>query len=157
MDMEELYQQKKKEAGAGGYNLNPDKEFTMSLIEGLAKNEQRYGYQSCPCRLSEGVREKDLDIICPCDYRDQDLAEYGACYCGLYVDQEIAKGKKKLGSIPERRGQAKPIRKEQAKFSISLPVHRCRVCGYLCANEKPPRVCPICKASSDRFELFLSV
>jgi len=33
-------------------------------------------------------------------------------------------------------------------------VWRCRVCGYLCARERPPAVCPICKATSDRFEAF---
>lgn len=31
---------------------------------------------------------------------------------------------------------------------------RCIVCGYLCAREKPPAVCPICKAKADRFEEF---
>ena len=36
----------------------------------------------------------------------------------------------------------------------SLPVWRCRVCGYLCARETPPGVCPICKASRERFERF---
>ena len=33
-------------------------------------------------------------------------------------------------------------------------VWRCIVCGYLCAREKPPAVCPICKAKADRFEEF---
>ncbi len=31
---------------------------------------------------------------------------------------------------------------------------RCRVCGYLAARDRPPRECPICKASQDRFEPF---
>jgi rubrerythrin len=35
-----------------------------------------------------------------------------------------------------------------------LPVWRCRVCGYLCARDEPPGVCPICKAKKDRFERF---
>jgi ferredoxin-thioredoxin reductase catalytic subunit len=34
----------------------------------------------CPCRLSGGSREADLDVICPCDYRDADLDEYDTCY-----------------------------------------------------------------------------
>jgi rubrerythrin len=28
------------------------------------------------------------------------------------------------------------------------------VCGYLCAREHPPGVCPICKAKRERFERF---
>jgi rubrerythrin len=35
-----------------------------------------------------------------------------------------------------------------------MPVWRCTVCGYLAAREKPPAVCPVCKAERDRFETF---
>ncbi|HUV73433.1 MAG TPA: ferredoxin-thioredoxin reductase catalytic domain-containing protein, partial [Anaerolineae bacterium] len=76
-EAEALYDKLKREAEAAGYLLNPDREFVLGLMEGLLTNQQRYGYQSCPCRLAEGLREKDLDIICPCDYRDPDLDEYG--------------------------------------------------------------------------------
>ncbi|MHB8781631.1 MAG: rubredoxin-like domain-containing protein [Candidatus Geothermincolia bacterium] len=31
---------------------------------------------------------------------------------------------------------------------------RCRVCGYVCARELPPLVCPVCKVQKERFELF---
>ncbi|MGD2148169.1 MAG: ferredoxin:glutaredoxin reductase, partial [Anaerolineae bacterium] len=36
----------------------------------------------------------------------------------------------------------------------TMPVWRCRVCGYLAAREHPPGRCPICKAKKDRFERF---
>jgi rubrerythrin len=39
--------------------------------------------------------------------------------------------------------------------NLPLPVWRCKVCGYLCAREGPPEVCPICKAKKERFERFL--
>jgi len=78
--IEALYWQLDADARAAGYNLNPDKSFTLGLVEGLLVNIERYGYQACPCRLAEGIREKDLDLICPCDYRDDDLEEYGCCY-----------------------------------------------------------------------------
>ena len=74
------YEALKKEAEAGGYHLNPDVPFTKQLVRGLVENEQRYGYQSCPCRLASGEKAQDLDIVCPCDYRDPDVDEYGACY-----------------------------------------------------------------------------
>jgi ferredoxin-thioredoxin reductase catalytic chain len=38
---------------------------------------------------------------------------------------------------------------------LSLPVWRCKVCGYLCARGDPPDICPICKAKQDRFEKFM--
>lgn len=160
-DIEKFYNKLKKDTEDGGYNLNPDKEFVLDLIQGLLTNEERYGYQSCPCRLAEGTKEKDLDIICPCDYRDPDLAEHGACYCALYVTQEWIDGKVPQKSIPERRVKedhedripASPA--VSSDFGLHFPVWRCRVCGYLCARESPPEVCPICKANKDRFEIFI--
>jgi ferredoxin-thioredoxin reductase catalytic subunit/rubredoxin len=156
---EVLYERLKREAEAGGYFLNPDQEFVLSLMEGLLTNEERYGYQSCPCRLAEGNRERDLDIICPCDYRDPDLDDYGACYCALYVSEEIALGQKEAEPVPERRGD-KPAPAEEHEQELvgftrgGFPVWRCKVCGYLCARPQPPLKCPICKADKDRFERF---
>jgi ferredoxin-thioredoxin reductase catalytic subunit/rubredoxin len=155
-----LYEKLKKDAEAAGYNLNPDVGFTKALVRGLIVNNERYGYQSCPCRLSVGDIEKDRDIICPCDYRDADLNDYGSCYCGLYVDEDIVKGKKEPKSIPERRSlqdstvkSSKKV-KDLSKLDLKLPVWRCRVCGYLCGRENPPNICPVCKAKKDRFERF---
>jgi ferredoxin-thioredoxin reductase catalytic chain len=150
-----------EDASQSGYNLNPDDEFTKALVAGLIYNEKRYGYPSCPCRLASAEREEDLDIICPCDYRDPDLAQYGACYCALYVSEAVRKGEKKLTSIPERRpprekrAARKAISEGGTARDLSYPVWRCKVCGYLCAREEAPEVCPICKAKKERFERFL--
>jgi ferredoxin-thioredoxin reductase catalytic subunit len=158
--IERLYGKLREEARQGGYHLNPDIEFTKDLVEGLLINEDRYGYQSCPCRLSSGTKQGDIDIICPCDYRDADVVEHDACYCGLYVSKSVVDGEKKLTKVPERRPPADKRRDQQPPESASplrlpLPIWRCRVCGYLCARDNPPEVCPICKAKSDRFEKFL--
>lgn len=156
-----LYQRLKREGEAAGYYLNPDVDFVLDLMDGLLTNEQRHGYQACPCRLADGVREQDLDIICPCDYRDPDLDDYGACYCALYVSEAIAMGLEEAEAIPDRRGAPEPPlpsgddRVELVGFSQSgLPVWHCKVCGYLCARPKPPLKCPICKADRDRFDRF---
>jgi ferredoxin-thioredoxin reductase catalytic chain len=155
MNPKDLYQRLKREAEASGYLLNPDEEFVLDLMEGLVTNQKRYGYPACPCRLADGVREKDLDIICPCDYRDRDLLEHGACYCALYVTDDVAQSGKKLKPIPERRVQApRPGGTRNALEGAGVPVWRCKVCGYLCAREQPPHKCPICKADQDRFERF---
>jgi ferredoxin-thioredoxin reductase catalytic subunit len=79
-EVDRLYEKLKKEAEAGGYHLNPDAEMTKALVKGLLTNEKRYGYQACPCRLAAGRKEEDLDIVCPCDYRDADVVEFDACY-----------------------------------------------------------------------------
>ena len=98
-----LYETLKRWAESTGYNLNADEEFTRALVEGLLVNRQRYGYQACPCRLAVGDKPKDKDIICPCDYRDPDLEEWGACYCALYVSDQVLRGEREVQSIPERR------------------------------------------------------
>jgi ferredoxin-thioredoxin reductase catalytic chain len=149
-----LYEQLDAEAKAGGYLLNPDEDFVMDLMEGLVKNRERYGYIACPCRDADGVREKDLDLICPCDYRDPDLDEFGTCYCALYVSQDVADGKQKLGPIPERRpltGRPTPKATGGGGIKSSETIWKCDVCGYLCARPTPPLKCPICKADKDRF------
>jgi ferredoxin-thioredoxin reductase catalytic subunit len=159
--VQRLWKQLKQQAEAGGYHLNPDDEFTRDLVRSLIVNQQRYGYQACPCRLADGEKSADLDIICPCDYRDADISEYGACYCGLYVSDDVVTGKKNIRTIPERRPspEERTARSHSKRSSedktLTLPVWRCRVCGYLCARDVPPEVCPICKAKKERFERFM--
>ena len=156
-----FYDTLKKDAESGGYHLNPDSEFTRELIDGLLVNQDRYGYPSCPCRLAFGEKEKDLDIICPCDYRDPDLSEYGACYCALYVSKAALDGEIKTTSIPDRRPTAgqpeKPASATEPPRNSALPypVWRCKVCGYLCARDEPPEICPVCKVKKERFERFM--
>ena len=180
-EVERLFARLDQEAESAGYHLNPDREFTLGLIEGMLVNERRYGYWACPCRLASGVKKEDLDIVCPCDYRDPDIADYGTCYCGLYVSQDVVDGKRKAARIPERRppggmsapaermeeppagGPASPMPGSPAPTqpglpdlsALKYPLWRCRVCGYLCARGQPPEVCPICRAKKDRFERIL--
>jgi ferredoxin-thioredoxin reductase catalytic chain len=161
-EIEKLRSVLDRDARQGGYHLNPDVEFVNGLARGLLINEKRYGYRACPCRLASEDKELDMDIICPCYYRDPDLTEYGACYCALYVSGQVLKGEKDLGPVPERRPppedrKAAPSGATLASGTLRLtvPVWRCLVCGYLCGRERPPEVCPICKAGKERFERFI--
>jgi len=87
-----------------GRYLNPDTNIVNALVDGILTNKERYGYHSCPCRMAANDKDWDTDIICPCVYCDPDVAEYDACYCGLYVSEACAKGVKKVPEhIPERR------------------------------------------------------
>jgi ferredoxin-thioredoxin reductase catalytic chain len=163
-EVEKLYLRIEREAKQGGYFLNPDADFVKGLVRGLLVNEKRYGYRACPCRLAGDDKSQDLDIICPCYYRDADVVDFGACYCALYVSKTVLSGEQALGSIQERRP---PIEKRTAKteasggclgagpLKLSVPVWRCLVCGYLCGRDGPPEVCPVCKAGKERFERFI--
>jgi ferredoxin-thioredoxin reductase catalytic subunit len=109
--VDQVYEKLNTYAESHGYHLNPDIEFTKNLIKSLLINQKRYGYWVCPCRLASGKKDDDLDIICPCYYRDLDVKEFGACYCALYVSKEIKEGKKQAEPIPERR----PIKLQKKK------------------------------------------
>jgi ferredoxin-thioredoxin reductase catalytic chain len=160
-EVDRLYEKLRAEAEVGSYHLNPDKAMVRRLLSGLLVNEKRYGYPSCPCRLASGNKDEDLDIICPCDYRDPDLDDYNACYCSLYVSRAAVEGRVKIGPIPERRPprtkrlKMKTEKKKTSLYSLPLPVWRCKVCGYLCARDGPPEICPICRAKKERFERFI--
>ena len=103
MDAKSLYEILKKAQEPKGYYFSNDTPLVMELLEALLVNKERYGYMACPCRLSANDKEADRDIICPCEYREPDVAEFGSCYCNLYVSQEWNDGTIPHEYVPERR------------------------------------------------------
>ncbi len=102
-EVEVLYETLRKTQEPKGYFFSRDRERVEDLLKGLIVNKKRYGYMSCPCRLATGDRQKDRDIICPCIYREEDVRNYGSCYCNLYVSTEWNEGKVPRIFVPERR------------------------------------------------------
>lgn len=172
ISIEKVRQRAEADAKTYGYFLNPDPEFLQDLLEGLKQNEERYGYPSCPCRVAAGKLELDRDIICPCDYRDPDVAEFGDCYCALYMRKDLYEGKTPISPIPERRPREKqacaystaPVTSVRATGEKALPAEfaeqpteikkklwYCKQCGYVVFREDPPYICPICKAKREMF------
>ena len=103
MNAQELYEMLKKVQEPKGYYFSRDQMLVMDLMEALLVNKERYGYMCCPCRLSTGDRDNDRDIICPCEYREEDVREFGSCYCNLYVSSDWNEGKIEKVYVPERR------------------------------------------------------
>lgn len=168
-----MRQRAELDAQAHGYRLNPDPEFLQDLLEGLRVNEDRYGYPCCPCRMATGVFEMDRDVICPCDYRDPDVEEYGTCYCCLYVDKATHE-RGETRPIPERRPMEKQLRSLEASdapeketmhkmmpdegaSATTLRLFYCKQCGYVVFREEPPYVCPICRAKREMFAEIMSL
>lgn len=107
MTPQELYDKLKPLQEERGYFFNKDKAFVLDLLESLLINRDRYGYMACPCRLASGNRDLDKDIFCPCVYREDDVAEFGACYCGLYVSKAWNDETIVHEVVPERRDPEK--------------------------------------------------
>ena len=161
--VEEARKRAERDALRNRIHLCPDPDLLQELLEGLAENEKRYGYPSCPCRIASGNLETDRDIICPCDYRDPDVEEYGQCYCALYVNEAVYKGEEPTHSIPERR----PMEKQMASLGMGSEPEKetiedeaqstdrkllyCKQCGYIVLREEPPYKCPICGAKKELF------
>jgi ferredoxin-thioredoxin reductase catalytic chain len=103
MNAQELFEMLRKVHEPKGYLFNKDRERVNDLLEALLANKERYGYMACPCRLASGDRQADRDIICPCVYREPDVAEFGSCYCNLYVSQAWNEENVSEAYIPERR------------------------------------------------------
>ena len=173
--IEETRRRAEEDAKTYGCYLTPQPELLQGFLEGLKTNEDRYGYPLCPCRLASGNYEFDRDIICPCDYRDPDVTQYGSCFCRLFVNKQVYESKN-LPEVPERR----PIEKQQRAYGIQTAPKQattptqgtqqsstpqatktqptvkkklwyCKQCGYVVFREDPPYVCPICKAKKEMF------
>ncbi|ACV68694.1 ferredoxin-thioredoxin reductase catalytic domain-containing protein [Desulfohalobium retbaense] len=109
MNVEELYTKLRALQEPKGYYFNNDTDMVMDLLQSLLINKERYGYMACPCRLASGNKELDKDILCPCVYREPDVADYGSCYCGLYVSKEWNDGRIPHDFVPERRPPEKVL------------------------------------------------
>ena len=109
MNATQLYDQLKKVQEPKGYCFSDDHQRVMELLDALLINKERYGYMACPCRLASGDKESDRDIICPCEYRAPDVAEFGSCYCNLYVSREWNAGTIERAYVPERRPPEKMV------------------------------------------------
>lgn len=160
--VEEARKRAERDALKNRMHLCPVTDLLDELLKGLAENEERYGYPSCPCRIASGDLEKDRDIICPCDYRDPDVEEFGQCYCALYVSEPVHRGEQLTQSIPERR----PMEKQMASLGFDETPEKeeigeaqitnrkllyCKQCGYTVLREEPPYKCPICQAKRELF------
>jgi ferredoxin-thioredoxin reductase catalytic subunit len=84
-----IYESSKKYADKKGYKLNPDKEMLDIIIDGLAKNQEKYGKRYCPCRILTDDEEENKKIICPCVFHEEEIELNGMCHCALFF-----KGKK---------------------------------------------------------------
>ncbi len=177
--MARVRQRAEADARTNGCYLNPDQDFLNDLFEGIRKNEDRYGYPNCPCRLSTGNLDNDSDVICPCAYRDIDVLEFGCCYCALYVRKDVFEKRANTRTIPERRpaeiqnraygsstvettatqkqtgNEVQKVPQAASAFlqqpALKRRIWYCRQCGYVSYRENAPYICPICKARQEMF------
>lgn len=68
------------------FEIWDDAESVKTLSEGVLENDRNKGLKYCPCRIPTGDEVKDLNLICPCNFKIlKTWKEYGECWCGLFV------------------------------------------------------------------------
>jgi len=75
-------------ANEKGFLLNSDQKQLQTILKGLVRNTEKYGYQYCPCRIRTGDPKKDKDIICPCVYHQDEIRTEGKCHCNLFFARQ---------------------------------------------------------------------
>lgn len=79
-----IYESSKKYANKKGYKLNSDTEMLDIIIDGLAKNQEKYGKRYCPCRVLTNDEEENKKIVCPCVFHEEEIEAHGMCHCALF-------------------------------------------------------------------------
>ncbi len=89
MNKQELKEAWEKFTQRNDFMLNPDNEFVDQLAQGVLENEKNHGLKLCPCRLRNSTRERDLELLCPCNFKAQEKwGKKGECWCGLFVKRK---------------------------------------------------------------------
>ena len=82
--IKKLMKEYKEYAKSNGFQLNPDDKVVERIINGLLKNEEKYGKMYCPCRRVSGNEEEDAKKICPCFWHKDEIKKDGHCLCNLF-------------------------------------------------------------------------
>ena len=86
MTKEEIRNSWQKFTEKNDFILNPNNDHVDKIIDGVLALEQKYGLKLCPCRLRDGTRKRDLELICPCNFKIQETwKNKGECWCGLFI------------------------------------------------------------------------
>ncbi|MEM3030118.1 MAG: ferredoxin-thioredoxin reductase catalytic domain-containing protein [Candidatus Micrarchaeia archaeon] len=71
------------------FELNPDSAHVEFIVKGVFALEKTKGLKYCPCRLTSGDKQKDLELLCPCNFKIQEAwSNWGRCWCGLFVKRK---------------------------------------------------------------------
>lgn len=91
----------KKFAKTRGYRVNPNWMMYTNLLLWLVESEESFGERYCPCFEPSDDISLNKDLVCPCKFIEQDIAEKGTCHCGLFgrndlTNKEFKESEKRL-------------------------------------------------------------
>ena len=80
------------------YALNPSWMMTTNLKSNLCEMESTFGKRYCPCFEPSGDKTLDKKMMCPCEYIEDEIKEYGTCHCALFGPADLTKEQWKASS-----------------------------------------------------------
>jgi len=80
------------------YTLNPSWMMLTNLKSNLCEMEATFGKRYCPCFEPSGDEVLDKKMMCPCEFIDDEIAEYGTCHCALFGPADLSKADWKASS-----------------------------------------------------------
>ena len=81
-----------------GYIINPNWMMSTNLKSNLCEMEATFGKRYCPCFEPSGDKALDKKMMCPCEYVEDEIAEYGTCHCALFGPADLPKEQWKASS-----------------------------------------------------------
>lgn len=87
-----------KYTAKNNYALNPSWMMSTNLEVWLSEMEATFGKRYCPCFEPSGDAELDKKMMCPCEFIDDEIKEYGTCHCALFGSPDLDKAGWKASS-----------------------------------------------------------
>jgi len=81
-----------------GYVINPNWMMATNLKSNLCEMDATFGKRYCPCFEPSGDKELDKKMMCPCEYVEDEIKEYGTCHCALFGPADLSKKEWKASS-----------------------------------------------------------
>lgn len=69
-----------------------------NLKNNLCEMEATFGKRYCPCFEPSGDKALDKKMMCPCEYVEDEIKEYGTCHCALFGPADLDKAGWKASS-----------------------------------------------------------
>ncbi len=87
-----------KYAKQKNYALNPSWMMLTNLKSNLCEMEATFGKRYCPCFEPSADEELNKKMMCPCEFIEDEIAEYGTCHCALFGPASLSKAAWKASS-----------------------------------------------------------
>jgi ferredoxin-thioredoxin reductase catalytic subunit len=73
------------------YALNPSWMMSTNLKIWLSEMEATFGKRFCPCFEPSADTALNKKMMCPCEYVEDEIKEYGTCHCALFGRADLDK------------------------------------------------------------------